>query len=64
MHIQKTVFQVNTAYDRDKTSITNDNTYRTKNFYLDETFSTWVSPQATTHCMWKMVDNKAERNMV
>ena len=66
MYMQKTAFQVKrsyTAYDRDKTSITNDSTYRTKEFYLDQTFSTWVPSKAITHYMREIVDNKAERNM-
>ena len=67
MHMEKTLFQVKgkyPAYGRDKTSITNEGTYRTKEFYLDQTFSTWVTSQTITHCMRKMVDNKAERNLV
>ena len=67
MYMQKTAFQVKrsyTAYDRDKTSITNDSTHRTKEFYLDQTFSTWVPSQAIAHCMRDMVDNKAERSVV
>ena len=67
MHMKKTVFQVKrryTAHDGDKTSITNDSTYRTKEFYLDQPFFTWGLSQAIAHCMRVMVDNKAERNMV
>ena len=42
MQMQKTIFHVKrryTVYDRDKTSITNDNAYRIKEFYLDQRFS-------------------------
>ena len=54
MQMQKTVFNIKrryTVYDRDKTSITNDSTYRTKEFYSDQTLFTWVPSQAITHCM-------------
>ena len=68
MLMQKTVFHVKRRYtvydDRDKTSITNDYAYWIKEFYLDQTLSTWVPSQAITHCMRTMVDNKAESSMV
>ena len=44
--------QKNTAHDRDKIPITDDNIYRTKEYIcLDQTFSKWMPSEAITHSM-------------
>ena len=66
MHMQKTAFQVNCVLHMTETRYQSQMIAHIgqKEFYLDQTFSTWVLSQAITHCMQEIVDNKAECNMV